>query len=61
MDAKRQAKRDRAVLDHLTKGSIAPDKGDEQHTRIDEAKAKTVERAIQKHWSSNKSGGLPEF
>jgi hypothetical protein len=61
MNAKRQAKRDRAVLDHLTKTAMAPGQGDEKQTRIDEAKAKTVDRAIRKHWSSNKSGGLPEF
>jgi hypothetical protein len=61
MKAKREAKRDRAVLDHLTKGPIAPAKGNVKHTRISEEKAKTVERAIQKHWASNKYGGLPEF
>jgi hypothetical protein len=61
MKLKREAKRDRAVLDHLTKGPMSPAKGDQQHSRIDEEKAKTVEHAIQQHWSSNKSGGLPEF
>ena len=56
-----RAARDRAVLDHLTKGPIKPAKHSGKGTRFGEKEAEAVERAIQERWSSRTGRGLPEF
>lgn len=62
MNAKRQAKRDRAVLDRMTKGPMKLSRRSaEPSRRFDEQHGTDVQRALRKGASFKEYGGLPGF
>jgi hypothetical protein len=61
MNEKRRAKRDRAVLDHLTSGPMKPERALSEKRKADQNASKRLDEAIHQRPSWRTARGLAEF